>query len=290
MKYLCMMKLGFRGQQKKFTWLHMQTHPHKVPLVLHWWCRLVGLVLIVCGTLLAKPVHALNLYCEEDPPFQFRAADGQLTGLTVDIVTEIQRRVGNTDPIQVVPWARGLLYLDNEPDTLLFSMSRTAERNDQYQWIGPIVETVFGFYTKENSKVVIKSLADAKRVNSIGVYRGDVREAFLLKNGFTNLDQTTDNLSNFRKLMAGRFVLYAGASNGIASEAERAGFSRKDVKLVYEFLKTQDFIAASKQTDPKIVAQWNAALESMKKDGTFQSLFTKYLPDQPLPGPAIAGF
>jgi polar amino acid transport system substrate-binding protein len=249
----------------------MQVHHQVSPRRLQVRRRLIGLVMVLWAALFAVPAYSLDVYCEEDPPFQFRDANGQLTGLTVDIVTDIQRRVGNSDPIQVVPWARGLLYLDNEPDTLLFSMSRTAER-------------------KADSKVVIKSLADAKRTGPIGVYRGDVREAFLLKNGFTNLDRTTDNLSNFKKLMAGRFVLYAGASNGIASEAERAGFNLKDVKLVYEFLKTQDFIAASKQTDPKIVAQWNAALDSMKKDGTFQALFSKYLPGHPLPGPAITRF
>lgn len=173
---------------------------------------------------------------------------------------------------------------------MLFSMSRTAQRNGLYQWIGSVAETVFSFYTRADSSIEINSLDDAMRVASIGVYRGDVREDFLTTAGFTNLDITTDNLSNFKKLRAGRFVLYAGASNGIASEAERAGFNVKDVRVAYEFLKTQDFIAVSKRTGPRTVAKWNAAPEAMKKDGTFKAIFKKYLPTHQLPGPAITRF
>ena len=63
----------------------------------------------------------LQIFCEDDKPMQFKAADGSLTGLTVEVVQEIQKRVGNTDPIQMLPWARGLKYLNEEPNTVLFS-------------------------------------------------------------------------------------------------------------------------------------------------------------------------
>lgn len=239
---------------------------------------------------LTTPAHSLNIYCEDDAPFQFRKPDGQLSGMLVEVVIEIQNRVGNTDPIQMVPWARGLKYLDTVPNTLLFAISRTEQRNPLYQWIGPVAETEFGFYAKADSPIKIKSLEDAKRVPSIGVYRDDVRDQFLTQAGFKNLERANDNMLNFKKLMAGRFVMYAGASNGIQSDAERAGFVQADVKLVYTFLKTQDFIAASAGTDPQVVAQWNAALEAMKKDGTFKEIFKRYFPNLNLPGPAITKF
>lgn len=250
------------------------------------WMGWVGVLLLALST----AAHSLNIYCEDDAPFQFVGADGKPAGMTVEIVTEIQKRVGNTDPIQMVPWARGLRYLDSEPDTVLFSMSRTAQRNPLYQWVGPIAETVFGFYTQAQSKIEINSLEDAKKVESIGVYRDDVRDQFLTKAGFTNLERANDNVLNFKKLMAGRFVMYAGASNGIKSDAERAGFNVADVKLAYPFLTTQDFLAVSKNTDPAVVAKWNAALESMKKDGSFRAIYRKYFPDHKLPGPAITRF
>jgi polar amino acid transport system substrate-binding protein len=226
----------------------------------------------------ASSAQNLNIYCEENA--QLRTPDGKVTDMDIEIVAEIQKRVENTDQIQLVPWTRGLKYLNSEPNTMLFSMARTKERNDSYQWIGPISETVYGFYAKANSTVVINSLDDAKKVASIGVYRNDIRDQFLTKEGFTNLDRADNNFSNFKKLMAGRFVIMASSALGINREIKRAGYDTKEVKFLYAFLKSPIYIAVSKNTDPKIVNNWNNALESMKKDGTLKTIFKKYLFDQ----------
>jgi len=235
--------------------------------------------------LLSGSAQTLNIYCEADS--QVKGPDGRYSGMDIEIVSEIQRRVGNTDQIQVVPFTRGLKYLDADPNTMLFSMARTKERNGLYQWIGPVSEAVYGFYAKADSTIVINSLDDARKVESIGVYRNDIRDKFLTQEGFTNLDRADSSLLNLKKLMAGRDVVIASSALGIKVEAKRAGFNLTDVKFLYAFLRSQIYIAASKNTDPKIVGDWNAALESMKKDGTLKAIFRKYSPDQDLPGSEI---
>ncbi|NJN47058.1 MAG: transporter substrate-binding domain-containing protein [Candidatus Competibacteraceae bacterium] len=69
----------------------------------------------------------LTLLTEELPPLNF-TQDGKLMGFSVDVVREIQRRVGNTDSIEVVPWARGYKAALERPNTVLFSTARTQER------------------------------------------------------------------------------------------------------------------------------------------------------------------
>ena len=225
--------------------------------------------------------QALNIYCEDDT--QFRGPDGKFSGLDVEIVSEIQKRVGNSDVIQLVPWTRGIKYLESEPDTLLFSMARTKERNERYQWIGPISEVAYSFYTKADSPIVINSLDDARKLASIGVYRNDIRDQFLTKENFSNLDRADTSFSNVKKLIAGRVVVIASTATGIQSEARRIGFDLSNLKFLYTFLRSHVYIAASKNTDPKIVANWNAAVESMKKDGAFDAIFKKYGVDQKVP-------
>ncbi|MES2046812.1 MAG: transporter substrate-binding domain-containing protein [Pseudomonadota bacterium] len=234
--------------------------------------------------------QSLSIYCEDDTPLQFVGANGKLTGFTIEIVQEIQKRVGNTDEIHMVPWARGLGHLNTESNSLLFTMARTAERDAQFQWIGPIIETTYGFYVKAGSALVINSLEDAKRVGLIGVYRDDVRDQFLTRQGFTNLDRANSNVSSFRKLMLGRNAMYVDSPMGVKSLAEKAGYQLADVRVVYNFFKIQLYIAASKNMDSTIVAKWNAALENMKKDTVFMRIHKKYFPDLALPGPAITKF
>ena len=246
----------------------------------------------ICALFFSANLFAqgLSIYCEDDMPLQFVGANGKLTGFSIEIVNEIQRRVGNKNDIQLVPWARGLANLNTEPNSMLFTMARTAERNQQYQWIGPIAETTYGFYVKADSPLKINSLEDAKRVGLIGVYRDDVRDQFLTKQGFANLDRANSNVSSFRKLMLNRNVMYVDSIMGVKSLAESAGFKLTDVRVAFNFMKIQFYIAASKNTDPAIVAKWNMALDDMKRGTIFMTIHKKYLPDVAPPGPAITKF
>jgi polar amino acid transport system substrate-binding protein len=250
------------------------------------------LFLLITTLFMSANLYAqgLAIYCEDDTPLQYLGADGKLTGFAIEIVKEIQKRIGNKDEIHMVPWARGLGYLNAGPNSLLFTMARTADRDPQYQWIGPIVETTYGFYVKADSKLKISSLEDAKRVGLIGVYRDDMRDQFLTKQGFTNLDRANSNIFSFKKLMLGRNVMYVDSPMGVKSLAESAGYKLEDVRMAYNFLKIQLYIAASKDIDPALVAKWNRALDDMKKDSAFIKIHKKYFPDLAPPGAAITRF
>lgn len=255
--------------------------------------KLLFIIILFSALCFSVNLYAENLtiYCEDDPPMQLKDANGKLTGMTVEIVQEIQKRVGNTDPIQMVPWARGLSEAQKTPNVVLFSMGRTAERNPLFQWAcGPISESVFSLYVKADSKISIKSLDDAKKLKNIGVYINDVRDAFLTKEGFTNLERVNNNTVNFKKLMAGRIDAYASGVNSITDEAAAAGYKAEDVKNAFDFLKVQIYIIMSKGTPENIVKTWSDAFASMQTDGSFATIYKKYYPTRSLPGPAITNF
>ncbi|MBR7800868.1 substrate-binding periplasmic protein [Undibacterium fentianense] len=224
----------------------------------------------------------LSIYCEEDRPLQFYDANRQLTGLSIEIVREIQKRIGNTDLIQVVPWSRGLDKINNNPNTILFSMARTPEREHSYQWIGPIMANVYGLYAKSDTDLEIHNLEEAKKIPLIGVYRNDIRDQTLTRMGFTNLDRAGSNMSSFKKLMMGRISVYTDSRLGVESLAVASGYNAKDVKLVFELFKSELYIAVSLKTDRAIVERWNQALEAIKKDKTFARIQKKYLPEEAL--------
>ena len=51
------------------------------------------------------PAEKLTILTENLPPLNY-VENGKLVGSSVEIVEEIQRRVGSVEPIQVYPWAR----------------------------------------------------------------------------------------------------------------------------------------------------------------------------------------
>ncbi len=251
-----------------------------------------GILTLVLSLLaaFAAPAQPLRIYTEINAPLQYLGDDNKLTGLAVDVVREIQRRVGNTDPIQVVPWARGYVELETLPNVVLFATARTAQRNALFKWIGPFDETAFSLFVKADSKIVLKSLEDAKKLGAIGVYTNDVRDLYLTKEGFKNLERTVDNVANVKKLMSDRIDAFASAEISLEELARAAGYQAEDMKVALTFLKVQQFIAFSMKTPDATVKAWSDAFEAMKKDRTFERIFRTYYPRGPLPGPAITKF
>jgi polar amino acid transport system substrate-binding protein len=222
----------------------------------------------------------LSIYCEDDNPLQYFDKNKNLVGMTVEIVQEIQRRLGNTDPIQVVPWARGIYKLENEENVLLFTMARTSDREHLYQWIGPIISIEYGLFVKANSNIQIHNLDDAKKINLIGVNRNDIRDETLSKLGFTNLDRTSTSVLSFKKLMIDRISAYADAKSSVIFTATNAGYQISDVKLAFDLFKSDLYIAASKNTPIEVINSWNNILIDMKKDKTFSKIYKKYYKDE----------
>jgi polar amino acid transport system substrate-binding protein len=231
--------------------------------------------------------QSLRIYTEIAPPNQYLDASGQLTGYMVELVQELQKRVGNTDPIALVPWIRAYHELESEPNVVLFSMVRSAKRNPLFQWVGPTGESSFAFYVKAGSPHQVKSLEDAKTLELIGVYREDARDQYLTRLGFTNLDRSIDQEVMLKKLMDGRIAALASSPIGMEELAKSAGVRFEDLKETYTFLKVQIYIAFSRKTPGAVVKAWTTALNAMKRDRTFELLYRKYYPSGPLPGPEL---
>lgn len=250
------------------------------------------LLILLFLVLWGHPARAqrLTIYTEVAPPFQYENPDGTLSGFSVDLVREIQRRVGNRDPIALVPWVRGYNEALTKPNVLLFAMDRSVERENSFQWVGPIGEVDYWFFVKASSPIVIRQLSDAKKLGFIGVYKEDIRDQSLTRMGFTNLDRSVDQMVILRKLADGRIDALVDSQENMEQLTKLAGLDMKDFRGALAFQKTQTFLAFSNLTTRNIVEAWRKALDAMKRDGTFEALFHKYLPGSPIPGPAVKPF
>lgn len=245
---------------------------------------LLGFILL--GPLLGQP---LTIFTEVMPPSQIQDPNGEAAGPAVELVREIQKRVGNTDPIQVVPWARGYALIQQHPNTVLFSMARTAERNALFQWVGPVSQTTYSFYVRSESKTRIRKLEDAKRLGLIGVYRNDARDQLLTDAGFTNLARTNDSETIVKLLMDGRVDALVSSNMQIRGLTESAGYKLENIREAFPFMTLQTWIAFSKGTPRSIVDAWTKAFNTMKRDGTRDRILQK-IPGWTPPGRPITRF
>lgn len=248
---------------------------------------LLILSVLVPSQLSAQSQPRMTILTEEDPPDQFRDDQGNLTGYTVELVREIQKRLGNTDPIRMAQWAGAYDLALKDPNVVIFNMNRTKAREDLFYWVGPVNEFSHGFFALKESDLSIHSLDDARKIPRIGVYKDDFRDEYLTSLGFHNLDRATSSDANIRKLLEGHIQVMVTSPSGLDLQMTNLGASASQVKALYIFLRTQSYIAISKKTAPTVVVDWVKALNSLKQDGTFQKIYVKWYPENKLPGPAL---
>ena len=243
----------------------------------------IGIAAMIVAIMVSSAnADRLRIMAENVAPVNF-IKDGEWSGATAEVVKEILRRLDQKNAIEEVPWARGYQIVQEAPNTVLFSMARTPERENLFHWVGPVSIFQSGFYARKDSKISIRSLDEARLVKRIGTYRNDVRETFLLQNGFRNLQRTNSNESNLRKLLTGRIDLWATSNIEAASVPRQYGEDPTDLRHVYSFQKFVLYIAISKQTPLHIVRGWQHTLDRMKADGSFASISRRWLPADSLP-------
>ncbi len=217
----------------------------------------------------------LTILTENLPPLNY-LKDGKLVGPSVEIVKEIQRRVGSNDEIQVYPWARAYKKVQEEDNVVLFGMTHTEDRHGKFKWIGPLASKRDILVARKESGIKIDTLEDAKKVKRIGTLREDTRERFLKEHGFTNLESVSDEQKNARKLVLGRIDLWAYKKPGLKTVCELAGVDYDEVEEVYSLREIDVSIAFSKKTPDSIVRAWTRVFDEMLADGTITRIRNKW--------------
>ncbi|SHO49813.1 polar amino acid transport system substrate-binding protein [Desulfopila aestuarii DSM 18488] len=237
------------------------------------------MIMAVCAICIFSVVPAmaegLQIMTEDYPPFNY-TENGQLSGLSTEVVQQLAKKVGNPGEIEEKPWARAYALIQKEDGFILYSMTRTESRENMFKWVGPVASNKWVFFAKKGSGISLASLDDAKKVGKIGTYKDDAAEIFLKEQGFTNLDSVVDDSLNVPKLMAGRVNLWVvGELQGIY-KAKLQGVGDQ-LEKVMDVKDTELYIAFSKNTPDDVIVKWQAALDEMKADGSFDALVKKYM-------------
>lgn len=236
------------------------------------------LIALLFSTSLACAAE-LRIITEIAPPLNYTedgTEKGKLTGQAVDIVREVQKRIGDKTPIEVMPWARGYSMVQSEPNVMLFSTTRTQAREALFQWVGPVGTNEWVFLAKKGSPIKVSSLADAKKVGTVGAYKNDARELFLKEQGFTNIDSANEPETILKKMLAGRNDLWLTDKDEYLSMAKKQGIDPSSLTPLFVVQKTELYMAFSKGVPAGVIQKWNKGMNEIKADGTYKAILAKW--------------
>lgn len=240
-------------------------------------CLPVVLILITISAF----AQELKIVTENYPPYNYEE-NGKVKGVSTQIVRAVLKEMGLNIKITVYPWARTYRLALEEPNTLIYSIARTPEREHKFKWVGVIAPADQVLLSlKERTDIKLNNLDDTRKYK-IGTVRDDVIEHHLLSNGFKvekNIDRCNNYNSNIKKLLRKRIDLCAIGKLVGYNILRKIGHEPGDtVKQVYRFdvLSKGVNMAFQKDTPDEVVNKFRRGLEKIKENKTYDKILSKY--------------
>ncbi|BEV72878.1 ABC transporter substrate-binding protein [Paludibacterium sp. THUN1379] len=221
----------------------------------------------------AARAGGLRLLTEDYPPFNMALPNGQVGGLSTDIVRELFQRAKRPYTIQLQPWIRAFNTTILENNTCVYSTTRTDNREHQFKWVGPLLENPWVLYAGPSSPKVGLDLESVRRYK-IGGYNGDAVAQYLIARGF-NVELTPTDDLNARKLMAGRIDFWATGKylGNYLTKKEKL----PQLRPVLVFNTAFMYLACNPHVDNQLIFQLNSVLQGMQQDGSMSRIAHAYL-------------
>lgn len=262
--------------------LHSLTHTLGSAL-----CR----VLLLCvgsGAFGAESIKAdaagveIHVVTEELPPYNM-TRDGVLTGMSTEVVQAVLKEVNVHASIQSMPWARAYDLALHTPNVLIYSITRTAERERLFKWVGTIAASRWFLYSSASHPVTLLSLDDARDWQTATVNE-DVGEQYLIARKFDighQLQSSNRYAFNYQKLQTGHVDLWISDELNAYYLARQVGDD--PTRTLVQSLRIKELeeaggfnMAFSVGTPDATVQLFQKALETIRANGTYDAIARKW--------------
>lgn len=197
----------------------------------------------------------LRFISVDEAPANYLNESGELSGFVTEIIKRLQLQLKIDTDIEVMPEARAIKTLDSHSNVIMFSISRSVDRESKYHWLAHVVSKRWVLFSKFESPYYVTSVDQVIRNKSIGVIRGDIREKWLQDKHAVNLVSVVDYSSAVEMLMRDRFEFLFFESFGVYSILQKLGFRSDAVRSQLIASESDVYIVMSKLESNSILAK-----------------------------------
>lgn len=232
-------------------------------------CTRLGLLvmLLSCASTVTAE-QPLTYVTEAYPPYNF-SDNNILRGIAVDLLVLASQQT--TAPVQrsqirLMPWARSYRTALKTPNYVLFSTTRTPEREKLFKWAGPIADSRVVLLAKKTRAIHISSATDLQHLR-IGSIRDDVGEQMVRSLGVqdSQLNLAANADAMVQQLQAGRTDLWATNEKVAHWFIRNAGLEPDDFASVYTLQEGQLWYAFNLEVSDAQVAELQKALDTLRQ-------------------------
>ncbi|MGD9202156.1 MAG: ABC transporter substrate-binding protein, partial [Chitinispirillia bacterium] len=206
----------------------------------------------------------LEYMTEQNPPFNYKK-NGKLKGIAVDLLKAIWEEMGVPEQeIQLLPWERAYKLAQVKENSVLFSTTRSVERENMFEWVGPIKTDIIGFIARKERNIKLYSPEDARKYK-LATLRNDYSEVVLKNKGFdlNMVERTSDLNINILKLRNGRIDIVVNSVLKIFMEMEKKGIDTSDFETVGKLTDADLYFAFNKNIPQELIDKFQNAITAL---------------------------
>lgn len=214
-------------------------------------------------------------------PYEF-VENGQIKGISVDIVNEVFNRMGYKVTNKVLPFSRAIEMLEKGEVDMILDVKNTVARQE----IGifskePIITTSTSLFVKNNSNIEFDGYILDLKPYKIGIVRdysyGEEFDTYI-KNNILKTEVVDDNMQNVNKVLDERLDICIENRLVMLNELRATNNEHKLKELKPEIHETPVYGWFTKKKNLRqMIEEFDKKLVEVKQDGTFEKIYNSYV-------------
>lgn len=241
----------------------------------------IGIIVIIIWSIsISVNAETLQIFDSVYRPFTYEA-DGKPAGFSVELLQAMSKEIKDVKlSFRFYPFKRALMMVSKNKNSLMTTLTRSQKREALYKWVGPIYPRIFSLYRLgTRSDIQIATIEDAKSYR-IGAGLGYSVVNDLLKSGIDRkqIQEVSTERQNIKKLFHQRVDLLAFQDLVLAYALKQEGHQIREVEQVLVVgERKQYYYCFNKDTDERIIREFQQALDRIKQEGIYDTILKKYL-------------
>jgi len=228
----------------------------------------------------AGELDQLTYITESYPPYNFESK-GESKGIAVDLLmaaTKISTASSSVPSLQFFPWPRAYKMAQDGPNVVLFSTTRTKQREKIFNWVGPITSTRIVLIAKKSNAIIINHSSDIAK-HLIGAITDDIGDQLVQEAGVKSsaIEHVSTAKSLVKMLATDRIKLWAYEENVARWFIKESGFDNSQFESVYTLKEGDLYFAFSKDINKKTLDLLQDSINEVKASGEFSAIKANYL-------------
>ncbi len=212
------------------------------------------------------------------PPYQFYQENNVLSGFSVEVLEALFKITNDDADLKVLPWARAYRTALNQPNTLIFSLSRTLSRERLFIWGGKLTtDDVYAWGLKENFQTQTTHLEQLRK-HKIAIANSTSTYQYFKQKKYPYIYEIVTQEQGLKMLFLNRVDIITGAKNTLKARAEKLNLDFSLLKIIIPItpVNLDLYFAFSLNSDDKVVRKYKDAYEKIIKNGTLAKLKRKW--------------